>query len=186
MLDWPKIRPHKTFSFFPPQLFCFMHLLSHFLCSCWKRKAFSSAELSSSSEKGSVWGKTGISACQVPFFLEPEGEERAVTAGSYVLGGRWKNRGITQNATLTSEGGEKSFKIIFPLSVTDYKHHHWGSRTIVRICYLDKSLSFKIYNLLFKLLFFFCCSKNLLLTGWNENSSIPRIPPPLSGSLPDS
>lgn len=104
---------------FSPQLFRFMHLLSHFLCSYWKRKAFSSAELSSSSEKGSVWGKTGISACQVPFFLEPEGEERAVTAGSYVLGGRWKNRGITQKCYINLRGWGEEFLNNFSLV------YHW-------------------------------------------------------------
>jgi len=49
---------------------------------------FSSSELSSASEKGSVCGEPGIPAHQHPFFLEPEGEERAVTAGPCALGGR--------------------------------------------------------------------------------------------------
>lgn len=65
---------------------------------------FSSSELSSASEKGSVWGEAGISAHQLPFFLEPEGEERAVTAGSYALGGRWKNRCITQKCYINLRG----------------------------------------------------------------------------------
>lgn len=55
--------------------------------------------------------RLGSQLFSFPFSLEPGGEERAVTSGSYALGGRWKNRCITQKYYINLRIGMELFNI---------------------------------------------------------------------------